>query len=257
MNANRFFILFLLAVLFLLPGAGCGKSHLKIGKGEPDAEFKECLRLSAKGKYEDTIQCMEMYKARYPNTIEGQEAELRIGDAQFAKKEYLVAAESYQAFVKLSPTHPKVDYAYLRSGISYLKESPKAIDRDQQYLSNAIEQFRTLLRRYPTSSYADLAQANLQVALKRIAKRHFYVGRFYYRTGQYIASLPRFKEVFDNYPESGLVQRALYLTVVGALKVGKADEAREAYSLLQVKYPGTSATKSAEKKMLKTAKAKG
>ena len=40
----------------------------------------------------------------------GIEAELYIGDNYF-RREYF-AADSYQSFIKLHPTHPKTDYAY-------------------------------------------------------------------------------------------------------------------------------------------------
>ncbi|MFH0799600.1 MAG: outer membrane protein assembly factor BamD [Pseudomonadota bacterium] len=244
----------ILLLLAVLATSSCTKQQISVGKGDPESEFKACMRLSAKGKFEDTIQCMEMFKARYPQTAEGQEAELKIGDAQFGKKDYLVAAESYQAFLRLYPTNPKADYAHYRSGVAYYKESPKAIDRDQQYLTNAIEQLRTVLRRYPGSKYTEQSRATLQVAIRRIARRNFYIGRFYYRTGQYLAAVPRFKEVAENYPESGLADRSLYLMVVADLKLGHRDEAKEAYSALQSRYSGSKYVKSAEKKMIRAAK---
>ncbi|MFA4975018.1 MAG: outer membrane protein assembly factor BamD, partial [bacterium] len=89
--------------------SGCGKDQVTIGQGDPGDELSKCLKLSSKGKHEDAIQCLEMFKARYPQTRQGQEAELLIGDSYFARKDYLLAAESYAAFVKLYPLHPKVD----------------------------------------------------------------------------------------------------------------------------------------------------
>lgn len=233
---------------------GCAKERVSVGKGDPAAEFKECLNLSQKGKFEDAIQCMEIFKSRYPKTAEGQEAELKIGDAQFAKKEYLVAAESYLAFLRLYPAHPKADYAHYRAGVSYFKESPKAIDRDQQYLSEAVEELRTVLVRHPTSQYAEAAKATLDAALRRVARRHFYVGKFYMRTGEYIAALPRFKDVAENFPGSGLADRALYLAVAANLKIGRLEDARDSFSRLSMRYPSSKYLKRAEAKMLRAAR---
>lgn len=242
-----------LSLLFL---SGCGKEKISVGKGDAAGEFKECMRLSTKGKFEDSIQCFEMFKARYPQTMEGQEAELMIGDVQFSKKEYLLAAESYRAFLRLYPTHPKADYAYYRSGVAYYKESPKAIDRDQEYLDDAIAQLRMVLRRYPSSPYAELSRATLHVALNRVAKRNFYIGRYYYRTGEYLAAIPRFQEVATNFPDSGLADLSLYRVIEANLGLGRFDEARIAFSDLSMKYPKSKYVKPAERKLLAAVKKK-
>lgn len=232
----------------------CGKEKLSIGDGKPDEEIKQCLRLTAKGKHEDAIQCLEMFKARYPESRYGQEAELLIGDAYFSRKDYLLAAESYGAFIRLYPTNPKVDYAHYRVGLCYFKESPKAIDRDQEYLDEAIVHLRAVIRRYPGSQYRNPALATLKEARTRVARRHFYIGRFYYRTGEYIAAIPRFMEVAEKYQDSGLADKALFMAVEASLKLDRFDSARNIFSALSISYPNSKYTKRAEKKMLHNAK---
>lgn len=248
---GRFLVGLTLAASLL---SGCAENKLSIGKGNPKDEIGQCLQLSSKGKHEGAIQCFEMFKARYPQSVEGQEAELLIGDSYFARKEYLLAAESYGAFLRLYPSHPKADYAYYRIGVSYFKENPKAIDRDQTYLTTAIDHLRTVIRRYPNSQYRELAARTLHVALKRIAKRHYYIGRFYYRTGEYIAAVPRFQEVAENYSDSGLADKSLYLMINANLELKRFESAREAYGLLSTRYPKSPYTKRAEKKLLSAAK---
>ncbi|MBN1283057.1 MAG: outer membrane protein assembly factor BamD [Proteobacteria bacterium] len=229
---------------------GCGKEKVMVGEGEPGAAISKCLSLSSRGKHEDAIQCLEMFKARYPNTREAQEAELLIGDSYFARKDYLLAAESYAAFIKLYPLHPKADYAHYRIGVCYYKEAPKAIDRDQKYLEDAIIHLKAAARGYPGSDYREAAIATLKAARNRLARRQFYVGRFYYRTGEYKACLGRFDEVAEIYPESGLADRALYHMVEANLGLGNIAAARDSYGKLVSRYPDSSYTKRAERKML-------
>jgi outer membrane protein assembly factor BamD len=233
---------------------GCAKENISVGRGDPDNEIKQCLLLSSKGKHEDAIQCLEMFKARYPQTRLGQEAELLIGDSYFARKDYLVAAESYAAFLRLYPLNPKADYAHYRIGVCYYKESPKAIDRDQEYLKEAIDHLSSVVRGYPHSEYREAAIATLLSARRRIARRHFYIGRFYYRTGEYIASIPRFREVAENFEDSGLADRSLYMMVLANLELKRYDEAREAFGALSARYPKSNYTKKAEGRMLSAVK---
>jgi len=241
-------IIIVLALFALL--SGCAKEMPLIGAGDPDKEFKDCLRLSAKKRFEDSVQCLEMFKARYPQTRLGQEAELRIGDAYFSKKDYLLAAESYAAFLRLHPRSRRADYAHFRIGVSYYKESPKAIDRDQEYLESAIKQLRIVLRHYPNSSYKSLASTILHRARKRVARRNYYIGSFYYRTGEYISSIPRFWDVARNYSDSGLADKALYRIIEASLKLSSLDEARVAFSALSTEFPDSKYTKRSERKLL-------
>ena len=236
----------LCGLLFLF---GCGKQAVTIGRGDPDTEIKKCTELMGKKDFEEAVQCLEMFKARFANTQSAQEAELKIGDIYFNKKDYLLAAESYMAFIKLYPSSPRADYAYYRAGAAYLKEAPKAIDRDQEYVEKAIDQLLVVVRRYSNSSYYDLAVKDLNDAVRRIARRNFYVGRFYYRTGEYIACLPRFATVVNDFPHSGLADHALYYMTVASIKLGRLDDARLAFSKLSVDYPTSKWAKKAEGKM--------
>lgn len=237
-----------IALLFAV--AGCNKERVKIGQGDPEAEMQKCVKLSEKKKFEEAIECLEVYKSRYPNSEHGQGAELRIGDAYFRKKEYLLAADSYQTFIKLHPGHPQVDYAFYRLGLSYLYESPKAIDRDQEYMSDAIKYLQAVVSNFPSSPYHELATKDLNDAKLRVAKRHFYIGNFYYRTGEYIAAIPRFMEIVNNYPDCGLMPESLYRITVACIKLRNIDAAKEAYNILLTKFPSNEFTKKAESKLL-------
>lgn len=244
----------LITIMIAAYAAGCAKEGFSVGKGKPEEEMKQCVKLSIKNQYEDAIRCLEVFKASYPRTRIGQEAELRIGDIYYSKKDYLLAAESYTAFLNLHPISPRGDYAHLRAGLSFLKESPKAIDRDQEYLDDAIEHLRTVHRRYPDSRYTGLARANLVIARKRVARRQFYIGRFYYRTGEYIACIPRFLEVAEGYPDSGLADRALYMAIKANLGLDHVEGAKAAFGELSTKYPDSKYTKKAEHKLLRAVK---
>lgn len=227
----------------------CSKQTVSIGRDAPEVEIKKCHKLMNDKDYEEAILCLEMFKARFAHTPYAQEAELIIGDAYYDRKEYLLAAESYIAFLKLYPTHRKSDYAYYRTGHCYLKESPKAIDRDQDYLDDSIKYLSFVVRNYPRSPYYDLAAKDLKEALQRIARRHFYIGRFYYRTKEYKACLPRFAEVVNTFPGSGLVDHSLYYMTLANLKLDRLDDAKYTYSKLAMDYPLSKWTKKAEKKM--------
>lgn len=240
--------LFTLAGILLL--TGCGKETFDFGKEDPEAEIARCTRLSEKKHYEKAVECLEIFKSRFPQTPQGQEAELRIADNYYHQGQYLLAADTYLAFVQLFPTHPQIDYALFRAGLSYFRESPKAIDRDQEYLLKAVEQFETALRVTPKGTYREAILKNLHIAMERLARQVYYIGNFYYRTGEYIAAIPRFQELVGKYPESSLVPKSLFRLTKAHLTLGQKEQARQAVEKLLQMFPKNPWTKKAERHYL-------
>lgn len=244
----------LLATAGTLVFFACSKKPVNIGRENPEREIKKCIKLSDKKHFKEAVECMEVFKSHFPKSQWGIEAELYIGDNYFRQKDYLLAADSYQAFIKLHPANPKVDYAYYKSGLSYLKQTPKAIDRDQEYLPNAIADLEIVKRNFPESPYYSLAKTYLTEARTKVAKRHFYIGRFYYRTGEYLAAIPRFQEIADNYKDSGLAEKSLYLITVSNLELKRLEEAKISFSQLSIEYPSSKYLKDLEGRLIDMAK---
>ena len=146
----------------------------------------------------------------------------------------------------MHPYHSQVDYAIYRTGLSYLNEAPKAIDRDQQYVVKATEQFELVIRVVPQSIYREAIARDMEIAKSRLAKRLYTIGRFYYRSGEYIACIPRFAELVQKYPQFEQTPRALYYLAKASLEVGRQENARQAVEVLIQNFPNNSWTKSAQ-----------
>ena len=243
-------------VLALTAVAGCAKEKVSIGRTDPDLEIQKCIHLSGKKLYEEAVECLEIFKSRFPQTQLGQEAELKIADTYFRQGEFLLAAETYQVFISLYPNHPKVDYALYRKGLSYFEKSPKAIDRDQQYLDKAVGELESFVRIFPTSPYYDLGKKALADAENRLAERIFYVGRFYYRTDEYQSAAARMEELIQKYPNSTKTPHALFFLTESRLALGDSEAARVAVSMLIEIFPNDDWTKKAQDSYFKTIGAK-
>lgn len=247
--AKTSLILTILACM-LFSGA-CGKSQYELTGQESDQEaIDKCLKLSKKKKFEQAIQCFEIFKSRYPESTYALDSELRIGDSYYQNKEWLLAAESYNLYTKLHPNSPKLDYAYYRAGLAYEKQLPKGIDRDMTYLSNAEENFAMVFRRFPDSPYSQMAQAKYDEIRSRGAKKNMYVAKFYYKFGEYRAAIPRYLAVLQDYPGLGFDEEALYRLALSYKKLGLQDKAQAATQLMKEKFPESKKTKKLESKIL-------
>jgi outer membrane protein assembly factor BamD len=192
-----------------------------------------------KSDYSDANRCYESVRARFGGSGITEEAELRMADISFEKKDYLMAGESYRAFAKLHPSHAKLPYVYYKAGLAYLKESPKALDRDQQYLEEAIGYLEIGARYFPGSAYEELTRQALAEARRRIGGRHLYVGKFYYKRKEYRSSLPRFAEVADDFRDLGIDEEALYLMAKAYIKLEEKSKAFEVAAVLKSRHPNS------------------
>ncbi len=230
----------------LLFSYNCAKKKLHLtGKETADEAFAQCLKLSTKKHFQEAIDCLEIFKSRYSDSKLALEAELQVAESYFSKKEYLLASETYQLYAKLHPNSEKLDYVYYRMGLCDFLSTPKAIDRDQGHLPEAIENLAIVFKQYPDSPYAKLAKTKYDDAKRLIAKRHFYIGRFYFKRGEYKAAVTRFREVYTNFADLGLDESALYYTVVSLHKLKRDSEAAEPIEILKTKFPASAKTKKA------------
>ena len=65
------------------------------------------------------------------------------------------------------------------------------------------------------------------------------VGRFYQRSGNWLASVTRFRTVIDKYQTTSHTPEALMRLTESYLALGIPDEARKAAAVLGRNYPGT------------------
>ncbi|NLI33003.1 MAG: outer membrane protein assembly factor BamD [Deltaproteobacteria bacterium] len=209
----------LLPVLLLLAAVsfgsyGCGGTNLMqfyfgdlFGKGgSPTEKNADLLALEGmqkmrEKKYGDAVKAFQRLKDQYPYSKYAVLAELKLGDAHFYKKNYSEAAIAYEEFARLHPRNEVVPYVLYQIGMCHFL-SFSTIDRDQEETQQAIEAFRRVVATYPNSEYAKKARKQLVECQKRAVAREFYVGQFYYRSGEYAAAKGRLEKINEKYPEA-------------------------------------------------------
>src|SRR5262249_58221265 len=66
----------------------------------------------------------EYVKTKFPVLEAWRQAELRLADVSFERELWTEAADRYNGFVKLHPTHAKVDYAAYRAALAHYRDIP-------------------------------------------------------------------------------------------------------------------------------------
>jgi outer membrane protein assembly factor BamD len=189
-----------LAIVILLSFT-CGCAHHKAEEPKsPQVMFDKAKTLGTKGKTQLAIDAYMEVRTIYPSHDLAKKSLLEVADLYYKDKDFESAINNYNEFMQLYPTDPEVASCIYQTGMCHYRQM-KTVDRDQAETINAINAFKELLARYPSSPYAGEARVKLADAETRLAKHYIYIGNFYLKNKDYAAACDRFKEVKNLFPE--------------------------------------------------------
>jgi TolA-binding protein len=135
-------------------------------------------------------------------------------DVFFNKREYERASSFYEEFITKYPDDSRTERALYQAGLSLYR---------QEYFTDAIAKWNTLLARFKTSRYAPDAL--------------FQSGRTFFGLGQYSQAYQSFRKLTELYPESPLAKEAMLQMGQCFYNAGDIPRAIDQYNAYMKKYP--------------------
>jgi len=241
----------------LLLCAGCATTS---GESAPNyaSQAEANLRLGnealADKDYLRAEQYFEFVKTKFPYLEASKEAELRLADTRFDQDRFPEAREKYQAFVKLHPTHPKVDYAAYQAALTHVKEMPSNFfmlppseEKDQTDVQSALRAMNEFLRQYPKSQYAQDAKVHADDAKRRMAEHELYVAAFYRKRERWKAVAQRLESMLTRYPGTRYEEEALFSLHEAYVKLRDTERAQQTLRKVIERLPNTPAAARAQR----------
>ncbi len=156
-----------------------------------------------------------------------------------AKKEYLLAAQSYTRLAESFPDDSLAAPALLAAGDAYAKlwRNP---DLDMQYGAQAQTQYRLVMSLFPDSPLRAEAEKGSQRIDEWMATKDYEIGMHYVRRRAYESSLIYFKDVVKNFPNTAKARDALMRLVETYRRpeLNYKEEAKETCASLLTAYAG-------------------
>ena len=156
----------------------------------------------------------------------------------YMAQQYSDSISSAQRFISIHPGNQDAPYANYLVAMSYYQQIAD-VTRDQKITQQASDAFGELIRRYPGSRYATDARLKLDLINDHLAGKEMEVGRYYQRSGNWLAASTRFRTVIDKYQTTSHTPEALERLVETYLALGVPGEASKAAAVLGRNYPGT------------------
>jgi len=233
----------LLACAGILPLAGCAHGS----RSKPDTAYvardvsslyQAAQRLMNQQDYEDAAKLFDEVVRQHPYSVWARHAQIMSAFNYYLAKKYPDAISSAQGYLTIHPGSDEAPYAQYLVAMSYYQQVPEVF-LDQSVTQNASDAFNELIRRYPDSRYAADARLKLDLLNDHLGGKEMDIGRYYERSGQWLAATYHFRTVVDNYQTTSHAPEALERLVECYLALGIPDEAWKAAAVLGKNYPGT------------------
>ena len=231
----------ILACAAAVPLAGCATKS----KGDTAYVARDVNSLYAAAKrsldrrdYEAAAKMFDEVERQHPYSVWARRAQLMSAYSYYVGRKYTDAISSARRFVTIHPGNAEAPYAYYLIAMSYYQQM-EDVTRDQAITQQASAAFGELVRRYPQTRYAADARLKLDLINDHLAGKEMEVGRFYQRSGNWLAASLRFREVVDKYQTTSHTPEALERLVESYLALGVPEEAKKAAAVLGANYPGS------------------
>ncbi len=229
----------LLAAASALVLTGCATGN----KGDTAYVARDVNTLYAAGKrtldsgdYETAAKMFDEVERQHPYSIWARRAMLMSAFSYYMGRKYTDAISSAQRFVTIHPGNEDAPYAHYLMSMSYYQQIAD-VSRDQAITQQALDAFGELIRRYPQSRYASDARLKIDLLNDHLAGKEMEIGRYYQRSGNWLASTYRFRTVVEKYETTSHTAEALERLVESYLALGVPEEARKTAAVLGRNYP--------------------
>jgi outer membrane protein assembly factor BamD len=228
----------LVACAAAVPLTGC--AHGRGAKSDTSYVARDVSSLysAAKRTMDQAAKLFDEVERQHPYSVWARRAQLMSAFNYYLAQKYTDAISSARRFVTIHPGNVEAPYAQYLIAMSYYQQIPD-VTRDQTTTQSAADAFGELIRRYPDTRYAADARLKMDLINDQIAGKEMEIGRFYQRSGQWLAATYHFRNIVDKYQTTTHTPEALERLVECNLALGLPDEARKNAAVLGANFPDT------------------
>lgn len=184
--------------------------------------------------------------ARFPYGALTEQSQIELALAQHKLAKHEEATSTISRFIKTYPTNTNIDYAYyLKALINFDRENRwlakiARLDvsaRDLGAAAQSYNDFNEVIRRFPSSQYAEEARQRMIYLRNRLALHDLTVGIYYYQREAYVSAIGRAKYVLETYLQSEFDDDAVALLAISYKALGQDTLSQDAKRVLEQNYP--------------------
>lgn len=225
------------AVVVLGAALACGPRFRVSNYPTSEALYQAAVREYQARRWEHAVQAFEKLTLDLParDTLLPL-AHYYLAKSHVGRKEYLLAAQSFNRLAESFATDTLADDAKFEAARSYQKLWRKP-DLDPNYGELAIATYQELLALYPDSELKDEAEREVRSLNEWFATKDYETGLHYFRRKAYDSAIIYFKDVVRLYPQSAKAKEA-YLRLAEAYDIIRyREDKNEVCTTLHDRFP--------------------
>lgn len=227
----------LVACVLLL--TACAADPVVSNKEEPaETLYNRAMDLLTRGEGIEATHVFAEVERQHPYSIWASKAILMSSYTYYGMNRYPEALVGLDRFIRLHPGSRDYAYAFYLKALCYYEQIAD-VQRDQNTTREAMKALQEVIRRFPRSKYARDAQLKYDLTQDQLAGQEMAVGRWYQRSGLFIAAINRFKTVIEKFQTTAHVPEALHRLTESYLALGIKEEAQKTAAVLGHNFPGS------------------
>ena len=228
------------AALATLAACSSGSADEDIAYVARDVEslYGEAQRRLDRGNTLFAAALFDEVERQHPYSPWARRAQLMSSFCYYIARDYNKAIQNSQRFLSIHPGNKDAPYAYYLIALSYY-EQISDVNRDQSITEQAQAALREVNRRFPQTEYAADARLKLDLVTDHLAGKEMEIGRYYQRSGRWLAAQLRFRNVIEEYSTTSHAPEALFRLTESSLALGLREEAVKYAAVLGANYPGS------------------
>ena len=176
------------------------------------------------GDFGQARRYLEAIDSRYPFGDLTTQVQLDLIYVYYKQRESELALAQIARFIRLSPTHPNIDYVYYMKGLTEMQQRSDVIqdylgldrsEKDPTYYVSAFNTFRDLINAYPNSIYAADARQRMLFIKEELAKRELAIANYYFERQAYVSSIRHCQNILYAYRNTSQFKPAMELMAEG------------------------------------------
>lgn len=187
----------------------------------------------------------------FPKSFYAQRAKLAIADSYFEEGDegsMIIAASEYREFISLYPYSPSAAYAQYQIAMTFFKKTHKP-GRDQTKTRQALEEFKQVVTKYPLSEEAEQANEKIIECEERLAEHSLNIAIHYYKRTGYKATISRLTEILTQYPNFSKMNEVYFYLADAYFQSGQTEQSIPYFRKLISDYPESNHAKDAQERL--------
>ncbi|MBR3930405.1 MAG: outer membrane protein assembly factor BamD [Alphaproteobacteria bacterium] len=223
--------------------AGCAGSDNKIVAEQPLVEiYKNAYTEFNDENYEEAAAAFLNAETQYPASPWAADALIMAAYSHYMDGDFAGALLATDRFMRFHPGHKDVPYVmYLRAMCHYRQVSD--VRREPGMSAYALQQFQTLVQRFPKSEYAKNAENKIIILKNYIAGKVMYAARNDMKKENWTSAIGRLQSIVTDAQETVMTPEAMFRLTEAYTAIGLPEQAFGFAEMLKLNFPDNEWTK--------------